>query len=273
MRQVREPGDDIRIVDRQRPRDETRVEIPGGRRAHVDHHRVLVPRHQPAQFVGGDAGDAKHLVEATPLPPFDSDIRGEQREDDRDRRGPDILQALDELGDLLMEDHPGADRDSGPERSSHAVPQEKSGPAEVHRAGERRADGGQAGKEFRHGQHEAAPALEGVFGLAHARIGRKRNAAKELHDAIAIEPAGHEPDSVANHAGHERDREHRPRGKLSVHGQSARDDERGNRGQRRSKLLRQHVREYEYQSIMRDEGNELVHGLDYCHFSQGVHAE
>jgi len=109
-RQVAQPDEDLRVVDRQRSGNEARIETAGGRRAHVDHYRVLVLAHELAQFIDGDARHAKHPVEATPLPPFEGDVRSEERHDDRDRGEPVVLQPPQELADLRVEDHPGADR-------------------------------------------------------------------------------------------------------------------------------------------------------------------
>ncbi len=254
-----QPGERIRVVDRERPGYESRVEAARDRRAYVDHHRVLVLVHQLAQFIHCDARHAKHLVEAPPLPPFEGDVGSEERGYDGDRREAEILQPRQELRDLRVKDDSRGERDPGPERGAHAVPEEEAGPGEVHRARERGADGGQAGKEFRHREHEPAPALEVDLGLAHARIGRERDPAKQPHDAVAIEAPRDEPGSVADHAGEQRHRKHRPRGELSVHRERSGDDEGRHRRQRQPELLGQHVDENQREAVVRDEGNEFVH--------------
>ena len=71
-------------------------------------------------------------------------------------------------------------------------------------------------------------------------------------------PARDVPRNVGDDAGEERDREHRDRGQLSPGGERSGDDQCRNGRYRKPDLLDEYVAEDDSQSVLTDDGREVV---------------
>ena len=212
--------------------------------------------HQLAQLVHGDACDAQSLVQTLPFPPFEGDIGAQDGHDQGDGGSPQVFEPGEQSADLRVEKHAGADRDPCPDEDAQRIQEREPHPAVAHRAGERRCDGRKAGNELGGHQRDAAPALELGLRLPHARVGGKRDPAKESEHAAAVEPSGEEPKAVADRAGEKSEPEHGSGRDPAFRRQRAADDQRRDRRNRQAYLLEQHVGEHEREPVALDQAVE-----------------
>src|SRR6185369_11293870 len=115
------------------------------------------------------------------------------------------------------------------------------------------------GDELAEDEAPRSPAIELELRLADARVRRERDLAQELEDSEAAPPPRKVPGAIGERAGGERHGEDREARHLPFGGERARDDERGNGGDRHARLLEQHVREHQREAVAGDEGNR-IHG-------------
>ena len=133
-----------------------------------------------------------------------------------------------------------------------------SGERDARRASERRSEQRDAGNELRNEEHVEPEALEPRLRLTHARIGRERDAAQYPHDPVAVTPAGDVPRDVGDDAPCQRHREHCDRGQFSPGREPSGNDQRRHGRQRNPDLLDEHVAEDDCQSVLTDDGREVV---------------
>ena len=210
------------------------------------------------QLVDADPRHAQHRVETVALPPFERDVCGDQRADENHCGGTVIFEILEQPLDLRPEQHSTAHSGEHPQRSARGVEGEKRQPADARRASERRSEQRDAGNELRNEEHVEPEALEPRLRLTHARIGRERDAAQYPHDPIAVTPAGDVPRDVGDDAPCQRHREHCDRGQFSSGGEPSGNNQRGHGRQRNPDLLDEHVAEDDCQSVLTDDGREVV---------------
>ena len=115
----------------QRSGNPPRLERAGRRRPDVDDHRVQPGVDKTIQFIHGDLRHAQHREKAAPLPPFESDIRCQQRDDDNDGDASYVIQPCQEPFHLRPEQHPAADTRAHPEARAQGVEKQKLRPADA----------------------------------------------------------------------------------------------------------------------------------------------
>ena len=249
---------DLVEVEHQRARDVRPVAVRE-LAADVDDVRRRLGVERGRELVDGDARGGDEARQAPALPRLVDDVHGEQRADERRRERRVLAHPREQPLDLRAEQVAGAHRRPDPQRCARESRGDERGKAHVERARDRRRNGREPGHELRHDDREEAVALEDALGLAHARVGRQRDAAQELQHAVAVAPPRPVPQEVRDHRRGDRDREHPKARQPRAGGQRAGDDHRRHRGDRKPELLQEHVEADERHAVLDQGCSQFVH--------------
>src|SRR5476649_2473543 len=217
--------------------------------ARVDQYRIETLVYQLLQLLHRDAVDLHRLMETLALDIFERHEQQQHAEHDQ-RRGAHGAEDVEHLVDAGVEEGADADADAAPQQSAEDAETEEAAVAGAHGAGQRWRDGVEAGDELGHDQRFRPPAVEVVFGLADAIIGRQRNAAQQLEDALAVISPGAEPEIIADQAGDHADDEHRQPAGVAVDRQRAGHDQQRERGDGQADLLDQYDGEHDQHAVL-----------------------
>ncbi|EWS55087.1 hypothetical protein X551_02079 [Methylibium sp. T29] len=237
------------------------IEPSGGAGAHVEDHGLCALIDQRLQFGLRDAGHRCGVAEAPPPQVAPQHEAGDGQQQQRGRRGASPGQHVEQRLDLRAEHRAQTQEHQRPDGPAQRVVGDEARGAHPHRTGHRRRDDRDAGHELGRHQRAAAPAQDQRLALAHAGIGRQRDAAQQPEHAMPMVPPGNEPCRIAQHVGDDRNRQQRRQRQRAADRQAAGHHQQRRGRQRHADARRQRGGEHDDQAVLDDEGDEGLHAL------------